>query len=377
MITCQRHLFEIPEDVAYLNCAYMAPQLKSVSEAGIRGLRRKATPWRIEAEQFFDDADKARALFARLIGAESTDVAITPSASYGIAIAAGNLNVESGDEIVVLEDQFPSNVYAWHALEEARGARIHVVPRPANHDWTSAVLAALNRRTAVVTIPNVHWTDGTLLDLEAIGARCRETGIALVLDVTQSLGVMPFSIERVQPTFLVAAAYKWLLGPYGLGYLYVHPEYQNGRPIEHNWINRRHSENFSQLVSYERAFQAGAVRYDAGGRSNFITLPMTIAALQQIHEWGIEGIASTLSRYTAQIAREAERLGLTTAGPTHRSPHLIGLSFPAGVPDTLLSALRAAQVYVSVRGASIRISPHVYNNEDDVQRLLDVLATQV
>lgn len=377
MIPSQRHRFEIPDEVAYLNCSYMAPQMKAVSEAGIDGLRRKATPWRIAARDFFSEASEARRLFAELIGARAADVAIVPSASYGIAVAAANLPVQKGDRIVLLEDQFPSNVYSWLELGKAKGAEVVTIARPQDHDWTRALLRGLDDRTAVVAIPHVHWTDGTRVDLERISAACRGAHAALVLDATQSLGALPFSVQEVRPDFLVAAGYKWLLGPYGLAFMYVSEHYQNARPIEHNWIARKNSEDFAGLVNYRDEFQGGAIRFDVGERSNFTLLPMAITALKQIHQWTVPGIAETLAALTGELARGARQLRLRVAPEPSQSPHLIGLGFPNQIPDNLLQKLAENRIYVSVRGSSMRVSPHLYNTIEDVQRLLDVLETIV
>src|SRR5918999_1959479 len=217
----QRELFEIPEGVAYLNCAYMSPQLRSAREVGERVAARKSRPWEITPDDFFEDAEKSRALFARLVGAEADGVALIPSVSYGIAVAAANVKVEPEENILILEDQFPSNVYAWRELAARKGARLVTVPRPADHDWTSAVLEHLAENPAVVAVPDCPWTDGSILDLARVGARAREAGAALMVDGIQSLGAHPFDVAEVGPDFLVASAYKWLLGPYGIGFLYA------------------------------------------------------------------------------------------------------------------------------------------------------------
>ena len=169
-IPSQRHLFDLPDDVAYLNCAYMAPLMHSVVEAGLGGVRRKARPWEIAPPDFFSDPAHARGLFARIVNARAEDVAIVPAASYGMAIAARNLPLRSGQTIVLLADQFPSNLYPWRAAAARAGAEIVTVDAP-DGDLNAAVLAAIDERTAVAALPHCRWTDGALLDLEAIGER--------------------------------------------------------------------------------------------------------------------------------------------------------------------------------------------------------------
>lgn len=375
IIESGRDFFEIPDDVSYLNCAYMGPQLRSVREVGERAVARKSRPWEITPAQFFEGAEESRDLFARLVGGDAEGVALIPSVSYGVAVAAANVPVAEGEGIVLLEDQFPSNVYAWRELAKRRGARLVTVPRPADHDWTRAVLEHIREDTAVVTVPNCHWTDGSLLDLVRVGEAARSVGATLVVDGIQSLGAHPLDISKVRPDFLIASSYKWLLGPYGVGFMHVGERFRDGEPIEHNWINRRGSEEFSALVEYRDAFQPGARRYDVGERSNFALLPMANEALRQILDWGVEDVSETIGRLTDRIESEAAKRDLEAVPKERRARHMIGLKLGADAPPDLAARLAAENVFVSVRGESIRVSPHVYNTEDDVRRLFDALET--
>lgn len=374
MIPSQRHLFDIPDDIAYLNCAYMGPLPKASREAGESAAGRKARPWEITPRDFFTETETARELFARLIGATAEDIAIVPAASYGVAVAAANLKLPPGRRALVLAHQFPSNLFAWQELAAREGGEVLTVPRPEDGDWTTAILASIDERTAIVALPHCHWTDGGLLDLARIGARVREVGAALVIDATQSVGALPLDVAAVQPDFLVAATYKWLLGPYSYGFLYVAPRHQRGRPIEHNWISRGGSEDFARLVDYRSDFQPGARRFDVGERSNFALAPVAIASLRQLHAWGVPEIQTTLRRRTEGIAARAHNLGLTAAPSALRAGHFLGLRFPGAVPDGLAERLAEARVYVSVRGPAMRITPHLYNTDADIDRLFEVLA---
>jgi selenocysteine lyase/cysteine desulfurase len=372
MIPCQRDLFEMPDDIAYLNCAYMGPLLRRSRAAGEPGLARKSRPWRITAPDFFKESEETRALFAKLVGADADGVAIIPSASYGIAVAAANLPIAAGQRILTLADEFPSNVYAWRDLAERTGATLVTIPRPADYDWTAAVLAELDERTAVAALPNAHWTDGGLVDLSHIGERAREVGAALVVDGSQSVGAYPFDVNAIQPDFLVSAAYKWLLGPYSLGFLYAAPHRRMGRPLEWNWIARAGSEDFAGLVNYRDEFQPGARRYDMGERSNFALLPVAKAALEQLLAWGVEEIAATLRSMTDEVVSRATALGLSVAPAHLHASHLTGLRAKR-LPADLPARLAQSQVYVSVRGDSIRVSPHLYNTQADIDRLFATL----
>jgi selenocysteine lyase/cysteine desulfurase len=373
-LPCQRALFEIPDDVAYLNCAYMAPLMRSVRAAGERGVARKSAPWELHASDFFTETEEARRLFAALIGAGADDIAIVPSVSYGIGVAAANLAASRGGRILVLAEQFPSNVYPWRWLAAEHGAELVTIPRPADGDWTAALLGAIDGRTVLAALPHCHWIDGGRVDLASIGRGLRDVGAALVVDATQSLGALPFDVRAVDPDFMVAATYKWLLGPYSLGFLYVAPRHQQGRPLEHNWIARAGSEDFAGLINYRDELQPGARRFDVGERSNFALMPMAIAALEQLAAWTVPSIQATLGAITATIAERAAPYGLRAAPAALRAPHYLGLRFLEGVPSGLPERLAAANVHVSVRGDAMRVTPHLYNNEADIERLFRVLA---
>ena len=375
ILPSQRDLFEIPNEITYLNCAYMSPLLRVAREAGEKAIARKSAPWRITSHDFFEESELLRSLFAGLISSDPESVALIPSASYGLSVAAANLPVSPGERILLLEDQFPSNVYPWRELSNRSGGTIEIVARPADFDWTEALLSRIDERTAIVAVPHYHWTDGSFIDLERVGEKVRAAGAALVVDATQSLGAAPLDLGKVRPDFLAAATYKWLLGPYSLGFLYVDPRHREGSPIEFNWITRKDSEDFAGLVRHQETFASGARRYDVGERSNFGLLPVAIAALRQILDWGVTNVAATLAEITAHIEREAERrLDLQAPPSRYRGPHLIGLRSTTPLAPDLPAKLASASVFVSVRGNSIRVSPHLYNTGEDVDRLFSVLA---
>lgn len=373
MIPCQRHLFDIPDDVAYLNCAYMSPLMKQVVDAGSAGLARKQHPWEITPEKFFTGADEYRTTAARLIGAAPDSVAIVPSASYGIATAALNLPFLKGESILMLEEQFPSNYYPWQRLAAERGGSIKTVSWPEDGDWTSAVLQQLTNGVAVAALPNVQWTSGGVLDLVRIGEACRKIGAALVLDLTQSLGALPFSVAEVQPDFAVAANYKWLMGPYTTGFMYVAPKWHGGRPLEENWIQRANARDFSSLIQYTERYDEGARRFDMGERSNFALLPAAKRAMEQVLVWGVAEISETIASLNSQLAARAAEVGFLSAPEGLRAPHYLCLRGKQGISSKMVEALARQKVYVSVRGSSVRVTPHVYNSTADIERLISAL----
>jgi selenocysteine lyase/cysteine desulfurase len=373
MLPCQRHLFDIPEDVAYLNCAYMSPLMKAAREAGTAGLARKEHPWELTPEEFFNGAEGFRRRAARILSCSADCIAITSSAGYGIQTASQNLTAGKGQSILVLAEQFPSNYYPWQRIEKQTGAALKVVPWPSNDDWTAAVLEALTSEVAIAALPHVHWTSGGRLDLVRIGEACRKIGAALVLDLTQSLGAFPFHVKDVQPDFAVAANYKWLLGPYSVGLLYVAPRWHNGQPLEEGWIQRANSRDFSSLILYSDEYDAGARRFDMGERSNFALLPAAERAMQQISEWGIAEISESCGAMNRRLAEEAGELGFSSPREALRGPHYLCLRREKPIPKELIQELAREKVFVSVRGSSIRVAPHLYNSEQDCERLIGCL----
>jgi selenocysteine lyase/cysteine desulfurase len=368
----QRELFDIPDDVAYFNCASLAPQLRASAEVAGLALTGRARPWTITSGDWFTGAEERRSLFARLAGLDPEGVALVPATSYGLAVAAANLSARPSQRVLVLAEDYPSNRYTWQRFASRTGAGLVAVEREHDQTWGEAVLQALDERTAVVAVLATHWTDGGSVDLAAIGARAREIGAALVVDASQALGAMPLDLAVVRPDYLVTVGYKWLLGPFALGYLYVAEQHRDGIPLEENWISRLGSEDFGALVDYQNRYQPGARRFDVGQRTHFETTPMAVAALRQLLAWEVPRIAATLEQVTGRIQREVEAIGLSLT-TSDRVPHMLGIALPAQARAAVAGALAEAGVFAGVRGSSLRVSPHLWTTEQDVKRLVNAL----
>lgn len=372
-LSCQKHLFDIPDNITYLNCAFMSPLLHSVKEAGVKGVGIKSHPWNITPEAFFAMPEKLRSLFARLLSVEPDCIALAPSVSYAMAVAANNLPILAGQHILVLEDQFPSHVYPWRELAKTNAATIRTAARPTDGDWTNTILNHIDAKTAIIALPQYHWTDGSFIDLAAIREAIGDddSAPALVLDVTQSLGAAPLDIATIRPDFLAAGLYKWLMGPYGIACFYAAPRYHQGAPIEHNWTNRADSENLAGLVDYKDSFQPGARRFDMGGKSGHVLPAMACAGLEQILDWQPEQINQTTRQFNSKLRNMLSESDYITPETTH---HMMGIRHSKGEwPASIKQALQTAHIHVSYRGDCMRIAPHLYNTEDDMQRLAEIL----
>jgi selenocysteine lyase/cysteine desulfurase len=376
MLPNQRDLFDIPADVAYFNCASLAPLMRPALEAGEKAFSSRAHPWTITSDDWFDLVERRRTLFASVIGAPSENIALITATSYGLAIAANNLAAREGQRVLLIAEDYPSAVYTWRRFCERTGASLHTIERQGEQDWTSAILAALDEKVAIVQVPNVHWTDGALIDLAAVAARAHAVGARLVVDASQSLGAMPFDFDAIRPDFLVGVGYKWLLGPFGLGYLYVAEQWLNGAPLEENWINRRGSNDFARLVDYQDQYQQGARRFDMGQRTAFELTPASIATLENLDRWTVAAIAERLADVTGRIERAVSGSGIRLTSVL-RGPHMLGLALPAQLIQPAVAKLKSANVFVGVRGSSIRVSPHVYTTDEDIDRLTSALSEAV
>lgn len=380
MLECQSDLFSLPEGVHYINCAYMSPLPVAVETAGIEALRLKRNPALIGPEDFFETSDRLRRSFARVVDCDRPDrVSIIPSVSYGIATAARNIDLGPGDAIVLLHEQFPSNVYTWRRRAAETDAELRIVhPPPYGPEraatWNDRILDAIRPDTAVVSIPIVHWADGTRFDVERIARRTRDVGAALIIDGTQSVGALPFSFDTVQPDVLVCAGYKWLFGPYSTALACWGDRFLDGVPIEENWITRRNADDFAGLVDYEDDYEPGGIRFDVGERSNFFLLPMLVAALELVADWRPDRIQRYCRDLMHPVLDHISDLGYRVDPPAARGAHLFGIRMPEALTvDAVRSELSRKNVSVSVRGDAIRVAPNVYNRPENVEALLDAL----
>ena len=376
MLASQRALFDIPEHVCYLNAAAVGPLPRAAKEAGLRGVERKAQPWAIEADNARRQSERARAAAARLINADADDVAVISSVSYGVATAGKLLTIPRGNRVLLLQDDHSSPVLEWLGRADAQGFVVEVVPRRDDGDWTTALLAAIDRPgaapVALASISSVHWADGCVIDIDRVAAALRPQGARFVIDATQAAGVMSIDVRALDPDFLVFPTYKWVLGPYARAFLYVAKRWQNGIPIEQAGAQRRGVGAERAPYMRDTAYVASARRYDMGERDHYISLEMASIGMEMVAGWGWEAIAARLRMLTNRLADGLHDTGVVVSAPRVRAPHILSLRFRGGLADDLLQRLAVEQVFVSVRLGLLRISPHVYNDEADIDRFVDV-----
>jgi selenocysteine lyase/cysteine desulfurase len=381
MLQSQRPLFDIPRDICYLNAASYSPLPIRTLEAGRAAVGRKGRPWTVEASFLNTQYERARTAAARLVQAYPSDIALIPSISYGVATAAKLFAPGRGTRVLVLENDHSSPVLEWRARAEAQGFSVETIRQPDNADWTSAVLESIERSGAppvsLASISSVHWSDGGLIDVDKVGAALKQRDAAFLIDATQSAGVLALDVKRLDPDFVIFPTYKWLVGPYGRAFLYVAKRHQNGIPLEQTAGARRNVRAENAVYFTDLDYVSDARRFDMGERDFFISLEMASIGMEMMADWGADTIRKRLAMLTERIATAVRDIGIRVPATHLRAPHIVSLAFEGGMPAGLVERLASEGIYVAPRLGRMRVSPHVYNDEADVDRFIEVLTRRL
>jgi len=381
MLPSQRASFDIPRDICYLNAASYSPLPIRTLEAGRAAVGRKGRPWTVEASFLNTQYERARTAAARLVQADPSDVALIPSISYGVATAAKLFTPGRGTRVIVLENDHSSPVLEWRARAEAQGFSVETIKQPDNADWTSAVLESIERSGAppvsLASISSVHWSDGGLIDVDKVGAALKQRDAAFLIDATQSAGVLALDVGHLDPDFVIFPTYKWLVGPYGRAFLYVAKRHQKGIPLEQTAGARRNVRAENAVYFTDLEYVPDARRFDMGERDFFISLEMASIGMEMMADWGADAIKQRLAMLTERIATGVRDLGIRVPEPHLRAPHILSLAFEGGMLAGLVEGLASDGVYVAPRLGRMRVSPHVYNDEADADRFVEVLTRRL
>jgi len=375
----QKHLFNLPEEIHYLNCAYMSPLLSAVEEVGLKAILRLRDPSGIRSVDFFTEQELVKRKFGQLINGKPSQVAIIPSVSYGLKSAVSNIPINSGTHAITIGDEFPSDYLTLSAWCLKNNKELKVIQAPAvrlgrGKIWTEQIIDSINPSTAAVVMSSVHWMNGTKFNLEAIGRRCKDCHAMFIVDGSQSVGILPMDVIQNHVDALICTGYKWLFGPYSIGLAYYSESFDQGEPLEDSWMNRANAEDFTRLTDYTEEYKAGAARFNMGESSNFILLPMMNRALEQILEWSNNSLQDYCGQLIAPLVQYLQENNYGVEEEAYRTNHLLGILLPEDKNrEKVLQELRENKIYVSLRGNIIRMSTHLFNTEEDIGRLLEVL----
>jgi selenocysteine lyase/cysteine desulfurase len=376
MLPSQRALFDIPREVCYLSAASYSPLPLKTQEAARAAVGRKGRPWLIDNEFVQQQYERTRKAAAVLIEVDPADVALTPSVGYGVSTAAKIFKVPRGARVLVLQDDHSSAVLEWVTRAEEGGFTVETVRQPQDGDWTQAVLAAVARPSAppmaIASISSVHWSDGGVVDLGKVAPALRKAGAALPVDATHSAGVLDLDVRELDPDFVAFPTYKWLIGPYARAFLYVAKRRQGGIPLEQTSSGRRAVRAEQKVYFADTSYVGDARRFDMGERDHFISMEMAAIGMEMVAQWGRAAIVERLAMLTGRLADGLRGNDVAMLDTRVRAPHILSLGFPNGMPDKLVERLAAEHVYAAPRLGRLRISPHVYNDEADVDRFVAV-----
>jgi selenocysteine lyase/cysteine desulfurase len=381
MLDSQRGLFGIPRDICYLNSASYSPLPLRTQEAARAAVGRKAAPWTLEAGFANREHERARSAAARLINVEASDVALISSVSYGVATVGKILAIPAGMRILVLENDHSSPILEWQTRSASAGFTIETVRQPHDGDWTSAVLAAIERpaapRLALASISSIHWSDGGMIDVEKVSAALKRKGALFLIDATHAVGVVAMDVTKLDPDFVVFPTYKWLLGPYGRAFIYIAKRHQNGIPLEQTGFGRREIRSDAEIYFGDLSYVSGARRFDMGERDHFISMEMAAIGMEMMAGWGADAVAERLKMLTGRIAEGLSGTKVRIMEARFRAPHILSLGFAGGLPAGLVEGLARDGVHVAARLSRMRISPHVFNDEEDADRFVEALKKRI
>ena len=365
----------IAGDQIFLNHASTGPLPQRAVDRIQELTALRAQPWRYTTEMQFDELANARARCARLIGAEPREIALTVNTSYGLNLAARALPFERGDIVITSDREYPSNIYPWMELEVARGVKLERIPCAGILPDEDAILAALDRpRVRCVVLSWVSFATGYRIDIERIGRACRERGIWFVLDAIQGVSATRLDVRSMPVDIVACGAQKWLLAPWGSGFVWLRPDLVDSlRPVDVSWMATRCSDDFTRLTDYDFTYRENARKFEV------ITLPYQDfaglnEALDVFFEVGLETVYERVERLTGRIvdwALGTTDVRLVTPPERERRAGIVAVA-PRDAKAASERLTRAGVVH-SFREGAIRLSPHFYNTEDEIDAALALL----
>lgn len=372
--------FKVPQGVSYLNTCGMAPRLKCVDQAATQALSDSACPWQSAPDDWFAQTEGLRDRAAAWLGTHADSLAYIPSVSYAMALAAKNCPLQAKQNVLVLAGEYPSNRMIWQLGAQRLAAEMRQVICAPGQTWTEALVEQIDERTAVISVPPVHWADGCLIDLERIGRRAREVRASLIVDASQWLGAMSLNFERIGADFVIVPGHKWLLGAYGLGWLWASPKHcERGEPLEQTILARDELGDFASLGMQLPRYRRGARRFDFGPYPHPLSVPMSLAALKQLSDWGFDRVREELAARNTLLRDAFRRKGLDAGFDARAGAEHFCIWTPPddASREAVRQALSRASIVVAWRAGRLRLSPHLHLGPEPLANLADVIAAAV
>jgi len=346
--------------------------------AAEQALEWKKFPQRMPANAYFDLPNRVRASLARLIGAAPEETAITTGASAGLAAVAHGIDWKREDEVLVARGEFPAHFATWLPLQAAGALKVTVVSPRGRFITADDFLERIGPRTRLVSTSLARFDDSALLDAAGLARACHGAGALLLLDVAQCAGAMPIDARALGADFITGAGYKWLLSPYGTGFFWAPTErIEQMRPGPCYWTAIEGADKFHTLSQGGYRLGSGAGRFDAPETASFFNLSAMAASLEFLLRVGVEPVREHTQRLAAQVIERLPRDRFVLASPAaagRRGPSVCIAARKAEDTAALFERLREAHVYVSLREGALRIAPHLYNSERDIDRMLAILS---
>ena len=361
-----RALFPVTKRFAYLNTAAVAPLSTRARNAMRRLVQDQCERGAVNYERWFQTYDDCRVAAARLVHGGPDEIALVANTSAGISTVARGLRARAGDNVVIPAAEFPANVYPWMAL---RGVEVRRVPKRGGRLLAEDVAARVDGRTRAVSVSSVDWLTGHRVDLDAIGAAAHEYGALFVVDAIQSLGAQPIDVEASRIDALAADGHKWLCGPEGAGLLYVRRDVRERvAPTRPSWLSVRHPTGF---LEYDLAPPPNARRYE-DGTPNTAGFSGLLAAIELVLEVGVDEIARGIHALACRLRAGARERGLELAHDSDDPDETSGIvSFPLEDAPVYATALEQRGVIVAAREGYLRVAAHHFNNDEDIDRVLE------
>jgi selenocysteine lyase/cysteine desulfurase len=367
-----RRNFAVARDHAYLDHATLGPLPQPSAEAIVASVAAQAAKGSLAFPALQATAEDVRGRFAKFIGAEPTEIAITSSTAMGINIVAKGLRWREGDSVVVPAIDFPANMYPWMHLA-SRGVEVRRVPAREDRVAADDLLAACDWRTRVVAVSIVQFSTGFRADIEALGEACRARGILLVVDGMQAIGWLNLDVHALPVDAMALQSYKWLLGPHGVGWLYVRRDMVE--QIEPLAVGSRSMTARDSFLDHRFELSPTATRFETGVL-NLHGLAGVGASLDLLGRVGTRAIEVRVLSLSDRLREGLAARGYAVAGSRRNARErsaIVVFWHPQVESGECHRRLADAAVVVSLREGAVRASPHFYNSEDDIDRLLDAL----